>query len=196
MSDRNEKDLLETEVKRLLRPLKSTAPAVDPYLKTRILARIREEQSKPITFWQRFRIPALASSMAAVAVAASALWMTQGPRGEVFTAAVSKPVVVKMDLKGIDTKVAYAQVELSNGVKFYSRSFPKIEEQKSLDLDWKNREIPATLPIVVKAEEKGMRLVRVKFFDEGKHLVSERLLKIRFENGKAGEVSAVERGQA
>ncbi|MCM2321998.1 MAG: hypothetical protein NDJ90_01920 [Oligoflexia bacterium] len=176
----------EDEVRKLLSPLRDGVPEPSPFLKTRVLAELREQrrQRSVRSVWALWK-PALGFSAAAALMLV--LWTGREARGPVFPATAGQPVAVKVDMKEWGgQKVASAKVELPRGVRFYSRSFPAIEQKSTLDLAWKEDGAPGALPIVVKADENGLKTVRVKFFDEGKKLVGERLLKIRFEQVDQG----------
>ncbi|MCM2276690.1 MAG: hypothetical protein NDJ89_01280 [Oligoflexia bacterium] len=172
---------LEEQVRSLLKPLRHSVPEASPFMKTRVMARLREEERAKAgwslsTFWK----PALASSAAAALLVI--VWNGREAQGPVFPATAGQPVAVKVEMPEKSArKVVFAQVELPRGVRFYSKSFPAIGEKTSLDLAWKESPAPSALPIIVKAEEKGIKTVKVKFFDDDRKLIGERQLKINFE---------------
>lgn len=174
--------LLATEVRRFLKPLKDELPEVSPYLKTRVLARVREsapERSYGFSFRLAFgSIMSLALMISSASYINRIVHKDSAPN---FVAVAQKPTVVKMDLKDLKIAASRAQVELSEGVRFYSQRFPDIKNKNQIDIDWKNQSAPSTLPIVVRSETGGNQYVHVKFFNDQDQLVSERVLKIQFQ---------------
>lgn len=149
-----------------------------PYMKTRVLAVMREQQRnrKKVFFWQKV---AGAISMAALAVV---LVVANLDSPKYFDANMQEALAVRLPLEEFKGhKVAYAEIELDNGVEFYSQSFPEISEQVRLNVDW-NKIVANNyiLPIVVKGMEPGTKVVRVKFMDENQNMVDEKVVPIRF----------------
>lgn len=188
-SEKNQ-ELLAAEVRRLLAPLRSDLPEVSPYLKTRVLARVRETAPQQAMGFS-FRL-AFGSLMSLALMVSGASYINRVVHKESapnFVALAQKPTVVKMDLKDLKMGTSHAQVELSDGVHFYSQKFPEIKNKNQLDFDWKNQSAPSTLPIVVRSEAGGNQFVRVKFFNDQDQLVSERVLKIQFQ--AAGDIEGL-----
>jgi len=177
-----DQELLATQVRRFLKPLKDELPEVSPYLKTRVLARVREA-APARSYGLSFRL-AFGSLMSVALMVTGASYInrvTHRVSAPNFVAMAQKPTVVKMDLNDLKLGTSHAQVELSDGVHFYSQKFPELRNRNQLDIDWTNQAAPESLPIVVRAEAGGNQFVRVKFFNDQDQLVSERVLKIQFQ---------------
>jgi hypothetical protein len=185
-----EQELLATQVRRYLKPLKDELPEVSPYLKTRVLARVRET-APTRSYGLSFRL-AFGSLMSLALMVSGASYInriTHRVSAPNFVAMAQKPTVVKMDLKDLKLGASHAKVELSDGVHFYSHKFPELRNKNQLDIDWTNQATPDSLPIVVRSEAGGNQFVRVKFFNDQDQLVSERVLKIQFQ--AVGDIEGV-----
>lgn len=165
----------EKQIKALLGRLRDTETAEpSPYLKTRVLARVREEKRKASRVRQWLWGFCGATATGAVAMIA---WIQVS--SPTFKAVAHQPVAVRVDMKDLGGKnIARATVELPEGVQFFSKKFPEIAAKTSLDLPV--AAAPHALPIVIQADEAGMKSVKVRFFNEENRFVAERVLKIQF----------------
>lgn len=182
-NDRSEQ--LEMEVKTLLRGLRQEKLEPSPYLKTRVMAQVREASVPRLSLSALFRGVAVASTLVIAAVVG--LWQFSSP-DESFQASAHQPVAVRLDIKDLQNqKISRASVELPKGVQFFSKRFPKIQEQDVLQLSFNEEQanpMPAALPIVIQAGEAGMKSVKVRFFNQDNRMVAEKTLKIRFNVGR------------
>jgi hypothetical protein len=147
-----------------------------PYLRTRVLAELRERNSrhKAVYLWKRVAAGCFGLAMAAV------IW-TSLSRTPAFEAVVHQPYVVRVEMAELQTEViAGAEISLPDGVYFYSEAFPDLKEKRVLDLAWNASLKKPVLPFVINGDHKGLKEVKVKFFDKERKVVAERTLRIEF----------------
>jgi hypothetical protein len=177
--DVNPNELEQQVRKALARGLERdmTAPA---FLKTRVLAEL--DSRKRNRGFQVFgiRLPWLLAPMAGAAAVAFVLFATSSQ----FQASTNSPVAVRVDLAGVKELAATtAIIEVPEGVTFYSKNRPEIQEQQSLQLALQLDTL-SQLPIVIRATDTGFKKVRIKFLNEANHVVMEKTVTIRFETDK------------
>jgi hypothetical protein len=146
-----------------------------PYLKTRVLARLREQKSRSHAFkWKWFAALSSASTLGLLAF----FLLNSNPD---FTARSGQPVLVKVELQNLNvTTVAYAEIELPEGVHFYSGKYPEMNGKRSLTLAWDSSFDQGKLPFVVKSDEAGSRKIHIFLKDGNNRVVGEKFVQIRF----------------
>ncbi|MEQ1877154.1 MAG: hypothetical protein ABL958_10940 [Bdellovibrionia bacterium] len=147
-----------------------------PYMKTRILAELRDRKSRTqsVSLWKRVAVAC--SAMAAVAL----IW-TSMSKSTAFEAVVNQPYVVKVEMAELQKElIATAEIALPDGVTFYSENYPELREKRNLELAWNGDLKQAVLPFVINGGHKGLKEVKVRFFSADKKVVAERVLKIDF----------------
>lgn len=98
-----------------------------------------------------------------------------------FNVSVNRQVVVKLEVGDVKSlPIAYAEIDLPEGVEFYSERNPEIIKERSLMLAWESVVKNSHLPFVVKSSSGGMKRINIRFFDDMMNLVSEKSLKINF----------------
>lgn len=148
-----------------------------PYMKTRILATLREKNQRTQKFvWYR-NIAFLAAPIMIILLVLT-LRLTQ----DIHIAPAYQAVAIKVDIQKADeVEIAMAEIELPEGVIFYSQAHPQINEQKTLSLDWSKIGAKITsLPFAVKANVLGEKKIKVRFFDKNKQLFQEQIIKLKF----------------
>lgn len=148
-----------------------------PYMRTRILAELRDRKSRKqaVSLWKR-----VAAGCFTMAVGAL-IWTSMFTGKASFEAVVNQPYVVRVEMTELKTElIAGAEISLPDGVYFYSESYPELKEKRSLDLAWNGSLERPVLPFVIHGEHKGRKEVKVKFFDRERNIVAERALRIEF----------------
>jgi hypothetical protein len=148
-----------------------------PYFETRVLAscRLFQRQQSHIMKWRFF---GLVSSCAAALLLI--LFLSQTENG-VFKANIHKAVAVRVTVEQApDQMVAFAQVDLPEGVYFYSKRYPGLREQRRMRLPAELFSKQKELPFVVMAENSGKKTVRVSFFDSNDNFLYDKRFNINF----------------
>jgi hypothetical protein len=147
-----------------------------PYMKTRILAELRDRKSRTsrVSLWKR--VAASATAMMAIAL----IWMSTS-KSTAFEAVVNQPYVVKVEMAELQTElIAGAEIALPDGVTFFSENYPELKEKRNLELAWNGNLKQSVLPFVINGGRKGLKEVKVRFFGADRKVVAERVLKIDF----------------
>jgi hypothetical protein len=147
-----------------------------PYMKTRILAELRDRKSRKqsVNLWKRVAAGCFAMALGLL------IW-TSTMKSTAFEAVVNQPYVVRVEMAELQTElIAGAEIELPDGVYFYSEAYPELKEKRNLDLAWNGNLNKPVLPFVINGEHKGIKEVKVKFFDRERKVIAERALKIAF----------------
>lgn len=167
----------EKRVKQIFEDAEKISLSPTPYLKTRILAEVRSSELEANgKSWKRWAIV----SPVAVAVILLITFLLWTPA---FKVSINQHVLVKVEVKQIkDLKVAYAEIELPEGVAFYSDRYPEMNSQRILTLGWSPSPAKSHLPFIIQSSTPGTKTIRVKFFDESRTLVIEKSLKISFKS--------------
>lgn len=149
----------------------------DPYLATRVAARAAESRGarRQLFFWRA--LSAGLGGVALLVLVAFALTRHHGAPAS-LQAVVNKPHVVMVKLQELPG-LAAAEIELPDGVYFYSESIPGLKEKRELRLAWAPGAKPY-LPFVVKGEAEGTREVTVRFRGHDGELLEERKIEIAF----------------
>ncbi len=147
-----------------------------PFLATRAAAHgaAMHRSRRQLFFW-RFLSAGLASAFAIAFVFAS-----YGPSSHSnrLAASVNKPHVVMVKVQELPS-LAAAEIELPEGVYFYSESIPGLKERRELKLAWAPGAKPY-LPFVVTGDSEGMRQVTVRLRDSDGKVLEERKIEILF----------------
>ena len=154
-----------------------------PYMKTRVLAQFREKRTKSLRlrFWQ---VLAVGSGLLAAGLV---FVMFAGPTGNGlghYGAVVDRQIAIRLDLSAESPQVAYVEVQLPDGVHFYSKSYPEFASLRTLTLD-RPAGSSQSLPIVVLSNQAGVKDVVVKFLGSDKQVIAVRNLKIKFDRRTA-----------
>lgn len=148
---------------------------VSPYLKTRVLAELRErkQRTRKLSFWR-----ALALSFVGIAaVVIVVLTALHSP----LKASAGVPIAVRFEIEELKSQqVAFAEVELPEAVAFYSETRPELREQRRLVLSLAQNTELKQLPFVIESKVRGVKEIRVKLFNDRNVLVGERTVKIKF----------------
>ena len=148
----------------------------DPFMKTRILAELRiAKERKRSLFW---KISAFASPAIAVALLLLILFL----KSPSFNASVDKNILVKIEVKEMKSQIAFAQIELPEGVHFYSKLYPEISKNRKLVLAVDDSFVKGYIPIIVKSEEAGSKKLTINFLDANQKSIEKRYIKIKFTN--------------
>jgi len=173
----SEKDrLLENSVRRIFREVEHSFEA-PPHLKTRVLATLRERNrnSLKLRFW---KVLACASSLACVV--AITLSFIQDPV-PTYAAVTGKPFVVRIELEPFRKEgIRFAQIELPEGVTFYSEKYRDLENTRELKVAFAWNQNYANLPFVIRSSLRGSKKIRVRFLDESHHTVLEKMINLKF----------------
>jgi hypothetical protein len=181
MSASDLKTMDEQRMKQIFRNIGNSAPEPSPFLKTRVLAQLREEQRLDAQkSWGSIFKYLTAGLVSALALVVS--YQTLVKNSGALRAQSSRPVALRLETKDLKAKgVSHAKIELAEGMAFYSAQFPEIQEHRILDLRLENDEIGQPLAIVIRSHETGSKSVKVQFFDDNEQVVAERIVKIRFD---------------
>jgi len=160
--------------------LRSEPVTAPPYLKTRVLAGLREKRKsrKSILLWR-------GAALFSTGFCAILLFVFVGTKTEnILVAEVGTPQAIRLNLES-DGEWAIAEVEivLPNGVKFFSKRFPEMENHKSFRLAFKDIKKFKTIPFVVQVFETGQRTLLIRIYDSNGELKKTEELKINFAGG-------------
>jgi hypothetical protein len=167
----------ENRIKALFEQARGLTYEPSPYLETRVLAELRERKHRhsSLLFWKQV---ALAASTACLALF---IYVTFFTGNGAYNAQVNQAVAVRIELvKTLSSEIALAQIDLPEGVRFYSRRHPELQDQRQLTVAWESLKGKSHLPFVVKADTAGIRTVRVSFYDRNHVVVTTKTLKINF----------------
>lgn len=166
----------------MLEAARSTHVTTSPFFAARTLAEYRARQKDTFTLrvWKAVALTSLSLCFAFV-VSLTMRHETSTP----YLAAVAKPYVVKIQMAEFqEYNIVEAEIELPEGVSFYSKSYPELKEKRSLRIAWDAQTEQSVLPFVIQGAASGQKLVKVRFFDSNNQAVSERELNIRFQESR------------
>jgi len=147
-----------------------------PYMKTRILAELRERNSRKsaATLWKRVAAGCFTFGLGAL------IWIST-MKSTAFEAVVNQPYVVRVEMAELQTElIAGAEIALPDGVTFFSENYPELKEKRTLELAWNGQLKTPVLPFVINGGHKGVKEVKVRFFGSDKKVIAEKILKIDF----------------
>lgn len=185
---------LETKTKQAFGPMRDSPVEAPPFMKSRIMARLDEKSrlSRQVRLW-KWATGLATGACAITAVVALGPWRTQPTQGSAAYLAM-RPYVIHVDLGGERLAGARsAEVELPEGVHFVSKTHPEVAELRSMRLEVPEAfEGRSRLPFVVTSDKEGLARLKLKIFDDGDQLLQERVLSVRFAQGRAaGESEAM-----
>ncbi len=170
----------EQYVKRVLQEARRAAPEPSPYLKTRILAEYRSRRQEQRIRWWKFLT--LGSAAASAMVVAGLFLITQ-PKGA-YVAQVDEKVLIRVEVEKLQgTGVKFAEVDLPDGVHFYSEKYPELKDLRSVTLAWNENMDMSRLPVVIQASEAGAKKIRIRFLNNDHALLKEQQVMIKFAKG-------------
>lgn len=168
---------IDDRIRRLFDAADEALPEPSPFLKTRILASLMEAETRAtLRRWRRW---AILSPLAAAALVLCILVY----RPAEFRAPVNTNILIRVEVEELrGSAVAYAEIELPDGVTFYSEKYPELKKARAIRLAWLDGYEADTLPIVVQASMPGLKPVKFRFLDRDGALLEERTLRIDFRN--------------
>jgi hypothetical protein len=174
MNERSNND--EQRVKEIFRQAERNPLEPSPFLKTRILARVREAKAERSRF--HWKVWALASSAATLLLLTVILW----PMKSALIANVNQQVAVRVEVKALDKNiVAYAKVELPDGVSFVSTKYPELEKEREVSLAWMPEFDRSGLPVVIQASSVGKKTIRILLLDRNNAVRETKEVTITFQ---------------
>ncbi len=150
---------------------------VPAFLETRVLSEYRSNQkhSHQLFVWK-----SIALTLSLLIIAFVGFYQIQ--YHSTFQAIAFQPIELQIDLKEArSSKIAYALVELPDGVQFYSKKFPEVGNKKSLKFNLaKKIDKFDYYSIVVHSNSVGLKKIKVHFFDSESKLISVRDMDVQF----------------
>lgn len=154
-----------------------------PFLKTRVMAQLRESRSMKRSL---FFYKALSSVALAALVAVSVISLRPG--SPVSENVMNQVYVIHVDFNQDDqARVAKAEVELPEGVQFESKR-PEVRELRRMKLPVSVSAVGrGKLPFVLSSKDAGEKFIRVKLLDHEDRVVREQTMKFRFAQASEGQ---------
>lgn len=148
---------------------------VSPYLQSRVLAELDSRHKKSL----RMRILQSVSLAGAAFAVAFFLMIVQTP---VFSGKVDEAMAIRVDISAVkDRPVAQIEIDLPEGVYFYSENHPQFNTANHLKMEWAKLQTGARhFPFIIRAQEGGDKTVSVRFLDENKSLLTEKQIRLNF----------------
>ncbi len=164
----------QNQVAEILKTLKSVELNPSPYMKTRVLAHVRERaHARKVRIWKWFGI---LSPIASMMIVAGFFYLTQ-PN---FKAEINQPILVSVEVKQVNTLHAeLAEISLPDGVFFYSKKYPELKEKRTLTVS-AEAFANGSLPLVIKSENTGKKSIKVQFKDNNNQIIGEKVIQIKF----------------
>ena len=175
MKQNQDSEILQKKSWELFAVAREESIEAPPYLKTRVLQELqsRQRQHSRILLWRRMSI----ASMLLIGVIVGWL-LRSGQEEAAFIAAVGRPMAVRIELAA--AAVDSVEIELPEGVVFYSEKLGSLAQEKILTLQLGPDYAGGKLPIVVKSNEEGLKMIKVRMLDGKQGLIGERWLRIEF----------------
>jgi hypothetical protein len=169
----------EAAVKGIFSSVREDAPAAPPYLKTRVMARleVRRRAGQKLLLWKWI---ACASTLAL-----SLLILVPGFRhgSAAFEAGKGSPFALRVEVTELpEAAVAAVEVEVPEGLHFYSARHPEISDQKILRIAF-NSDRKMGIPFILKSDREGAARVKVRFWDTKNSLLAEREIEVKIMGG-------------
>lgn len=163
-----------------LEVLRQAEPRSSAYMKTRVLAQVREKQAKKrgLPFWAWFSM----GVTFAFALVFVGLNFGENLYSGSKALGLNKPYMIRVDLAPVqDLNIAYAEVQLGQKfVRFSSKEFARISELRELKIQWQSLAGKSYLPLVVEGTESGVASVFVNFYDTSNRLVQQKTISLDF----------------
>jgi hypothetical protein len=148
-------DDIENRIRQLFSAGDEALPEPSPFLKTRILAQLKENATRAkLRRWKRW---AILSPLAAAALVVSIFVY----RPAELRAPVNTSILIRVEVEELrGSVIAYAEVELPDDVTFYSEKYPELHEEREI--------------------RTGLKRVKLRFLDQNEVVLEERQLEIEF----------------
>jgi len=197
----NEEMQIEKESREVFSRLAGIELQTPPYMKTRVLAHVRERLSgaQSAWFWKAIALGTSAMSLGLLFYVGS---INSGNSGKLpglnplasvatFVTGINEAVEIALDTKDLaKADVARAEIILPEGVKFYAPNMPEFEKLRKFEFAWANLVDKSFMPIGVSGMETGEKAVKVRFYNSKNTLIAEREVKIQVVNKVATRISA------
>lgn len=163
-----------------------TPVAASPFLETRILAELKTRKERHSWSRQLFIWRALAATCAALTLFVVSRELLPGSGKHTFQAQARQAMVVSVEVQSLESSpIAFAEIDLPEGVSFFSKAHPELAGQRNLMIPWSPEpgKALARFPFAIRGEKTGEQLLHVRFRDSSGALVTERALHIKFNAG-------------
>lgn len=164
-----------------LRKVEISAPV---FMKTRVLAQLREARSlrSKLFFWKAISTFAMTALVVVLLVTFN---LSRQPSPVVVA---NQVYVIHIDFNQDDqTRVAQAEVELPEGVQFESKR-PEIRGLRKLKLPVTIGGVGrAKLPFVLSSASAGEKEIQVRLLDSDNQLIRKQVMKFKFAQASAGQ---------
>jgi hypothetical protein len=172
--------------KQALHSLKSLSAEPSPFLRTRILARVRENKVQKVSFFKKYFLQtAFGTAMGFVLAFVLFQKMNSQSPTEIATYLTGQAYVIRMDIRPYkESEIAYAEILLNDeNIEFTSSQHSEISQQKKLIVSWESVVQKQFLPIVIKGTKSGPSIVIVNFYDIENKLVNSQNVNLQFKGG-------------
>jgi len=153
-----------------------------PFLETRVLAGLRERQhkSRKLVFWQTIAVFSAAFSLFVV----SRDWLRSTRELAPYRAQIQQATLVSVEVQPLESsQIAFAEIDLPEGVTFFSKAHPELAGQRNLTIPWSPETGKSRFPFAIRGDNTGIQTVYVRFRDNQGTLLVEKALNIRFSEG-------------
>ena len=157
-----------------------------PFLKTRVMARIKESQKRngALKLWKI--LSGGLATLSAVLLVLLVSPLNRHTEDTALNAQVGKTVVLRIDADDVLMSiqdVTFAEVELPDGMKFESKRFPQVAQQNTLRLRLENSQQQlGYLPIPIRAHSDGIKTVQIRYLNSEYAVVAIRSVPVNFKN--------------
>ena len=179
----------DQEVQLAFYSLRSLDAEPSSFLKTRVLARIREKKENKQSLFKKYILQS-ALSFGLVTAVLFGLFQKNSVSSTTSTGAVAsyttgQAYVIRMDIRPHkESAIAYAEILLSDDrIEFASQQHAQISSQKKIIVSWENLVQKQFLPIVIKGTKAGNSKVIVNFYDLDNKLVNSQDVNLNFKGG-------------
>jgi len=166
-----------------LRSLGDVGVQPSPYMKTRVLAKVRAEKSKRPSYL-KWLWPSISGALAfaLLVVLVRPDFDQQNPAMQVAKYEIGQPYMLKVDLRTYeDQEIAQARIRLNDVVAFSSKRHSHIKQLKSLTLQWEQLAGKQYLPIVIEGLQSGDGQVLVEFLNDQGQVVDSTTMDLKFQ---------------
>lgn len=183
----------EQRAKAIFAKARSADAGPSVYMKTRVLAELRERrQALSLRRWKFWGVASPVASAFLIAIGFLAGHSpTQAPD---LTASTHRLVAVRIELSQVKN-ANFAEIILPEDVHFYSEKFPTLEQKQSITMAWSGGAENTKLPVVIRSDELGRKKIEIRILDQNRRVIEKRSLNIEFTdsvtNTEAFERSAV-----
>ncbi len=166
----------DSNFEHLYKELRKEPIQAPDFVESQILARLRERQASRgrLVLW---RFAAFALTILLVSLGIFQLQQSQ----DGFEVEVNKPYAVRVPLTELNvSEFAEAEIELPEGVYFYSKTMEDLNTMQSLRVAWDDSFDREFIPFVIKSNIEGTKEVLVKFYSEDNKVLSQKKVKLQF----------------